>query len=200
MLAVMGVTGQVGGAIARQLLSTSQKVRAIVRDADKGGPWIAAGCEIAVADVNDKDALIRAFEGVEAAFVMLPPTFDPSPGFPEAQRAIRKPPGGTEYCQARASRGPIHDRRPRGETESSQPAPHAGSGDEDGSAAHRVRQARLVYGELQLGYRARPANGRRPKLSPAPRQALSYDCHAGYRPGRRRPYGAAMGGKAGHRN
>jgi uncharacterized protein YbjT (DUF2867 family) len=92
MFTVMGVTGQVGGAIARQLLSTSQKIRAIVRDANKGGPWIASGCEIAIADVNDdvseSDALTRAFEGVEAAFVMLPPTFDPSPGFPEAQRAI----------------------------------------------------------------------------------------------------------------
>ena len=32
MFAVMGVTGQVGGAIARQLLVTSKKVRAIVRD------------------------------------------------------------------------------------------------------------------------------------------------------------------------
>jgi uncharacterized protein YbjT (DUF2867 family) len=88
MFAVMGVTGQVGSAIARQLLLTSQKVRAIVRDAGKGNPWIASGCEIAVADVNDRDTLIQAFEGVEAAFVMLPPVFDPSPGFPEAQAAI----------------------------------------------------------------------------------------------------------------
>jgi len=89
MFAVMGVTGQVGGAIARQLLAASKKVRAIVRDAKKGDPWVAAGCEVAIADVNDCDALIQAFEGVEAAFVMLPPTFDPSPGFPEAQAAIK---------------------------------------------------------------------------------------------------------------
>jgi uncharacterized protein YbjT (DUF2867 family) len=88
MFAVMGVTGQVGGAIARQLRAASQKVRAIVRDVKKGEPWVASGCEIAVADVNDKDALIQAFESVEAAFVMLPPAFDPSPGFPEAQAAI----------------------------------------------------------------------------------------------------------------
>ncbi len=59
-----------------------------MRDAKKGDPWVASGCEIALADVNNKAALIQAFEGVEAAFVMLPPTFDPRPGFLEAQAAI----------------------------------------------------------------------------------------------------------------
>ncbi len=62
-------------------------MRAIVRDADKAAAWAARGCEIAVADVNDAKALAKAFSQTEGAFVMLPPTFDPAPGFPEARRA-----------------------------------------------------------------------------------------------------------------
>jgi uncharacterized protein YbjT (DUF2867 family) len=37
MYAITGVTGKVGGAVARTLLSAGQRVRAIVRDADKAG-------------------------------------------------------------------------------------------------------------------------------------------------------------------
>jgi hypothetical protein len=33
----------------------------------------------------DEAALTAAFEGAEAAFVLLPPNFDPEPGFPEAR-------------------------------------------------------------------------------------------------------------------
>lgn len=88
MLAVMGVTGQVGGAVARSLLALGKKVRAVVREPRKAVVWAERGCEIALADVNDPGALDRAFSGTDGAFVMLPPIFDPSPGFPEARRAI----------------------------------------------------------------------------------------------------------------
>jgi uncharacterized protein YbjT (DUF2867 family) len=88
MLAVMGVTGQVGGAVASRLLGLGMKVRAIVREPRKAAVWAERGCEIAVADVNDAEALDRAFSGTDGAFVMLPPIFDPAPGFPEARRAI----------------------------------------------------------------------------------------------------------------
>jgi NAD(P)H dehydrogenase (quinone) len=43
------------------------------------------GCETAIADLNDPNRLNNAFAGAEGAFVMLPPLFDPSPGFPEAK-------------------------------------------------------------------------------------------------------------------
>jgi NAD(P)H dehydrogenase (quinone) len=85
MYAVIGVTGQVGGAVARNLLAAHQPVRAIVRDASKGNPWIARGCEVAVADVNDPAALAKAFAGADAVFILIPPVFDPAPGFPEAR-------------------------------------------------------------------------------------------------------------------
>jgi uncharacterized protein YbjT (DUF2867 family) len=88
MFAVTGITGQVGGHVARSLLKAGKKVRAIVRDPQKGSAWAARGCEVAVADVADTKALAEAFRGTKAAFVLLPPTFDPSPGFPEARAVI----------------------------------------------------------------------------------------------------------------
>lgn len=44
----------------------------------------AHGCGIALAETTDAAALIKAFEGAEGVFVMLPPIFDPKPGFVEA--------------------------------------------------------------------------------------------------------------------
>jgi uncharacterized protein YbjT (DUF2867 family) len=88
MFAVTGITGQVGGVVARLLLAAGHDVRAVVRDAAKGEAWAKQGCEVALADVNDEHALRRAFEGTEGVFVLLPPTFDPSPGFPEAHKTI----------------------------------------------------------------------------------------------------------------
>jgi len=88
MFAVTGITGQVGGVVARLLLAAGLEVRAVVRDAAKGEVWAKQGCEVALADVNDQQALQHAFEGTEGVFVLLPPTFDPTPGFPEARKTI----------------------------------------------------------------------------------------------------------------
>jgi uncharacterized protein YbjT (DUF2867 family) len=88
MIAVTGITGQVGGVVARLLLAAGHEVRAVVRDAAKGEVWAKQGCEVALADVNDQQALQHAFEGTEGVFVLLPPTFDPTPGFPEARKTI----------------------------------------------------------------------------------------------------------------
>ena len=88
MYAITGITGQVGGAVARNLLAQGKQVRAIVRNAAKGQAWAERGCEVAFAEINDTDALTKAFEGAAGVFVLLPPVFDPTPGFPEAQGAI----------------------------------------------------------------------------------------------------------------
>lgn len=84
----MGVTGQVGGAIADRLLEEGKKVRAFVRNAGKAAVWADRGCELAAGDANDADALTQAFKDAEGVFVMLPPDFDPSPEFPEARQAV----------------------------------------------------------------------------------------------------------------
>src|ERR1700681_28615 len=88
MFAVTGITGKVGAAVARSLLSADQPVRAVVRDRSRGAPWAQLGCEIAVADLSDTESLAAAFAGTAGVFAMLPPVFDPAPGFPEAMAFI----------------------------------------------------------------------------------------------------------------
>ncbi|HWU98498.1 MAG TPA: NmrA family NAD(P)-binding protein [Oxalicibacterium sp.] len=88
MYAITAVTGQVGGVVARTLLADGKEVRAIVRNAEKGKAWAAQGCEVALAEMDDTVALQKAFTGAEAVFILLPPTFDPSPDFAEARRTI----------------------------------------------------------------------------------------------------------------
>jgi NAD(P)H dehydrogenase (quinone) len=87
MFAVTGITGQVGGAVARALLGAGHDVRAVVRSEEKGVPWAALGCEVAVADNTDIEAMTKAFSGVEGVFVLMPPNYDPAPGFPQTVAA-----------------------------------------------------------------------------------------------------------------
>jgi NAD(P)H dehydrogenase (quinone) len=88
MFAVMGVTGKVGGAVARHLLAAGAPVRAIVRDDAKRAAWAEAGCEVAIATLDDGDTLAAAFDGARGVFAMLPPQFDPAPGFPAGRAMI----------------------------------------------------------------------------------------------------------------
>lgn len=88
MYAIMGVTGKVGGAAARALLADGKSLRVLVRDAAKGKPWAERGCTPAITDLDDAAPLAQAFAGCEAAFVMLPPAFDPSPDFREGRAMI----------------------------------------------------------------------------------------------------------------
>jgi uncharacterized protein YbjT (DUF2867 family) len=88
MFAITGITGKVGAAVARSLLSADQPVRAVVRDRGKGAAWARLGCDVVVADMSDTAALTAAFKGTAGVFAMLPPVFDPAPGFPEATALI----------------------------------------------------------------------------------------------------------------
>ncbi|AIY40455.1 putative nucleoside-diphosphate-sugar epimerase [Collimonas arenae] len=88
MYAITGISGQVGGAVARTLLAGEHAVRAVVRNADKSAPWAERGCAVALADMHDAAALQAAFTGVEGVFVLLPPNFAPTPGFPEVRRIL----------------------------------------------------------------------------------------------------------------
>ena len=88
MYVVMSVTGQVGSVIADSLLATGLPVRAVVRSYEKGTPWAAKGCEIAIAEIMDTDALARAFSGAKGVFLMSPPDHDPEPGFPRTVKSI----------------------------------------------------------------------------------------------------------------
>jgi uncharacterized protein YbjT (DUF2867 family) len=88
MFTVMGITGQVGGAVARSLLAQNLPVRAVLRDPSKAQAWRDRGVEIALADATDVAALTRAFTDTEAVFVMIPPNFAPAPGFPETHAVL----------------------------------------------------------------------------------------------------------------
>jgi len=88
MYTVMGVTGQVGAEVARALLAARQRVKVVVRDLEKGQAWAEKGCDVAVADANDVNALTAAFSASTGVFILLPPNFDPSEGFEETRRII----------------------------------------------------------------------------------------------------------------
>lgn len=88
MYAITGITGKVGGELARTLLAAREPVRAVVRDAKKGQKWAALGCEVALAEMEDASALADAFTGATAVFILPPAQFDPEPGYPEARAVI----------------------------------------------------------------------------------------------------------------
>jgi NAD(P)H dehydrogenase (quinone) len=88
MYAITGITGKVGGALANALLEAGLPVRAVVRDAAKGAPWAARGCEVTLAEMEDAEALATAFADAEAVFILPPSDFDPELGYPGARRVI----------------------------------------------------------------------------------------------------------------
>jgi uncharacterized protein YbjT (DUF2867 family) len=88
MYVITGITGQVGGEVARTLLAANLPVRAVVRDAAKGAVWAEKGCDIACAEMHDPAALTAAFRDAEAIFILLPPNFDPAPGFPDTEQRV----------------------------------------------------------------------------------------------------------------
>jgi NAD(P)H dehydrogenase (quinone) len=89
LYAVTGITGKVGGELARALVAAGRPVRAVVRDPKKGQSWAALGCEIALAEMGDASALAGAFSGATAVFILPPSEFDPAPGYPEARALIQ---------------------------------------------------------------------------------------------------------------
>jgi NAD(P)H dehydrogenase (quinone) len=116
MYVITGITGKVGGELARNLLAARQPVRAVVRDLKKGEAWAALGCQIALAEMEDTSALTKAFIGAEAIFILPPSEFDPEPGYPEAQTVINsvvaalttaKP--GRVLCLSTIGADAIHD-------------------------------------------------------------------------------------------
>ena len=77
-IAVVGATGQQGGAVISALLDRGTPVRALVRDpdAEPAAALQSAGAELAVADLGDEASLRAAFDGASAVFAMASPTPD----------------------------------------------------------------------------------------------------------------------------
>jgi uncharacterized protein YbjT (DUF2867 family) len=87
MFFLSGITGHVGGAAARHLLAEGHAVRTLARNPQTAAEWAQKGVDVRRGDFNDSAALARALEGVDGAYLMVPPFLAPAPGFPEA-RAI----------------------------------------------------------------------------------------------------------------
>lgn len=85
MYAVIGASGNTGGATARALLESGAAVRAIVREASRAQALEAQGATVAVADLDDAASLARAFEGARAAYVLNPPAYAAPDLFARAQ-------------------------------------------------------------------------------------------------------------------
>jgi NAD(P)H dehydrogenase (quinone) len=88
MFAITGISGRIGGIVARELMAAGKDVRAVVRDPKKGEAWARQGCDVAVAEMHDEAALLKAFGGTQGVLVLPPPIFDPSPGFTEMRAVV----------------------------------------------------------------------------------------------------------------
>ena len=88
MFLVLGITGKVGGATAKHLLAHGKAVRALVRNREKAANWANQGAELVDGDWNDSTAIEQALNGVEGAFVMLPPVWAPSADYKQAKGVI----------------------------------------------------------------------------------------------------------------
>jgi NAD(P)H dehydrogenase (quinone) len=69
---IFGANGKAGSVTARRLLAKGREVTAVVRDVTKGRDLAALGCEIAIADLRDADAVAAALEAATAAQVICP--------------------------------------------------------------------------------------------------------------------------------
>ncbi|MCA9615986.1 MAG: NAD(P)H-binding protein [Myxococcales bacterium] len=69
--------GNIGRALAEHLLDAGEQVVVISRDAAKAAPLAARGARVVEGSVDDPKVLARAFEGVDAAFWLTPPTYTP---------------------------------------------------------------------------------------------------------------------------
>ena len=73
MYVILGASGNTGSMIANSLLLKGKKVRVMGRDAGRLQRFVGQGAEAFTADMSDAAALIEAFSGARAAYLMLPP-------------------------------------------------------------------------------------------------------------------------------
>lgn len=82
MYVVLGANGRAGGEAARALIERGEAVRVVLRRKEQGEKWTALGAEVAVARIEDVDAMADALKGVSGAFLLNPP---PVSGDPSAR-------------------------------------------------------------------------------------------------------------------
>lgn len=101
MFVVTGVSGHTGSVVASRLLAAGKPVRVVVRAEEKGRPWKERGAEVAVASVEDADALSAALQGASGAYLLVPP-----PG-PEVQGILARGRRITQVLVTALRRSPV---------------------------------------------------------------------------------------------
>jgi len=87
MYVVTGATGNIGKVIAETLLENKKKVRVVGRSAERLQTLVEKGAEAFIGSVTDGAAILRAFRGAQAVFVMVPPNYA-AENFNAYQRAV----------------------------------------------------------------------------------------------------------------
>ncbi len=72
MILITGASGRSGSGAAKDLVKRGFKVRALVRNAEKAAPLVAAGVELAIGDAGDAAAVRAALKGVQKIAIILP--------------------------------------------------------------------------------------------------------------------------------
>lgn len=90
MLAIMGATGQTGGAALAALEGRDVKLRAIARDPVRAAHLGGGGIEIVQGDTADAASLAAAFTGAAAAYVMLAPALQAADVLMESRETARR--------------------------------------------------------------------------------------------------------------
>jgi len=88
MYIVSGATGQTGSVVAKTLLKKDLPVRVIVRSEEKGAVFEKLGAEVAVADLQNADALTEALQGGKVLYLMNPPAYQAEDLFAETGKVI----------------------------------------------------------------------------------------------------------------
>lgn len=70
---ILGGTGHVGSAVAKNLLAAGEDVTIVTRSAEKGEAWRQAGAQVAIVDVCDTPALRDVFARGRQLFLLNPP-------------------------------------------------------------------------------------------------------------------------------
>lgn len=101
MIVITGATGNTGKPVAEALLAKGEKIRVIGRDTQKLEPFVTRGAQAVAADVQDADAMTRAFQGAEAVYLVVPQAMHVDPfrdyqervtdAFAKAVAAVRVP-------------------------------------------------------------------------------------------------------------
>lgn len=89
MYIVSGATGNTGSVVAKTLLKKGLPVRVIVRSQEKGVEFAKLGAEVAVADLQNVEALSEVLQDGKVLYLMNPPAYQAEDQFAEAEKNIK---------------------------------------------------------------------------------------------------------------